>query len=237
MRIERDITKCYIGGMVKSLSISKTIVSLADLHARLGLWRSDDRNFFTEWSEGLSDLSESQQQALDRMKRRFDRHRDQGLLTEGTINLLLVEPLLKLAGFYDEPFWVKAERSVEILLPQDEAEDEVLRGRIDALVIQDQFWVLVVESKRTLSFAAAIPQALTYMVATPDRSKPIFSLVTDGDIFIFIKLDRSSGEYDLSDTFSLLFNQQNKLYGVLKGLNRMSENPLGLGHGHAPTVS
>ena len=208
--------------MVKSLSISKTIVSLADLHARLGLWRSGDRNFFTEWSEGLSELNESQQQALDRMKRRFDRHRDQGLLTEGTINLLLVAPLLELAGFYDEPFWVKAERSVEILLPQDEAEDEVLRGRIDALVIQDQFWVLVVESKRTLSFAAAIPQALTYMMATPDRSKPIFSLVTDGDIFIFIKLDRSSGEYDLSDTFSLLFNQENKLYGVLKGLNRMS---------------
>ncbi len=210
--------------MVKSLSISKTIVSLADLHARLGLWRSDDRNFFTEWFDGLAELSETQQQALDRMKRRFDRHRDQGLLTEGTINLLLVAPLLELAGFYDEPFWVKAERSVEVLLPQEEEEEgepEVLRGRIDALVIQDQFWVLVVESKRTLSFAAAIPQALTYMMATPDRSKPMFSLVTDGDVFIFIKLDRSSGEYDLSDTFSLLFNRENKLYSVLKVLNRI----------------
>ncbi len=207
--------------MVKSLSISKTIVSLADLYARLGLWRSDDRNFFTEWFEGLSELSESQQQSLDRMKRRFDRHRDQELLTEGTINLLLVAPLLELAGFYDEPFWVKAERSVEILLPQDDSEDELLRGRIDALVIQDHFLVLIVESKRTLSFAAAIPQALTYMMAAPDRSKPIFSLVTDGDVFIFIKLDRSSGEYDLSDVFSLLFNRENKLYGVLKVLNRI----------------
>jgi hypothetical protein len=107
-------------------------------------------------------------------------------------------------------------------LEQGEGEDEVLRGRIDALVIQDQFWVLVVESKRTLSFAAAIPQALTYMMATPERSKPMFSLVTDGDVFIFIKLDRSSGEYDLSDTFSLLFNRENKLYGVLQGLHRMS---------------
>jgi hypothetical protein len=208
--------------MVKSLSISKTIVSLADPHARLGLWRSDDRNFFTEWCEGLSELTDAQQQALDRMKRRFDRHRDQGLLTEGKINLLLVAPLLELAGFYDELFWVKAERSVEILLEQDEGEDEVLRGRIDTLVIQDQFWVLVVESKRTLSFAAVIPQALTYMMAMPDRSKPMFSLVTDGDVFIFIKLDRSSGEYDLSDTFSLLFNRENKLYGVLQGLHRMS---------------
>ncbi len=207
--------------MVKSLSIAKTILSLADLRDRLGLWRSDDRNFFTEWFDGLAELSDAQEQALDRMKRRFDRHRDQGLLTEGTINLLLVAPLLELAGFYDEPFWVKAEQSVEILLPQEESEDEVLRGRIDALVIQDQFWVLVVESKRTLSFAAAIPQALTYMMATSDRPKPIFSLVTDGDVFIFIKLDRSSGEYDLSDTFSLLFNRENKLYSVLEILNRI----------------
>ena len=61
------------------------------------------------------------------------------------------------------------------------------------------------------------------MMAMPDhRSKPIFSLVTDGDIFVFIQLDRSSGRYDLSDTFSLLFNQENKLYGVLKGLSRIS---------------
>gem|GEM_PF-2133782 len=61
------------------------------------------------------------------------------------------------------------------------------------------------------------------MMATPDhRSKPIFSLVTDGDIFVFVRLDRSSGGYDLSDTFSLLFNQENKLYSVLKSLNRMS---------------
>jgi hypothetical protein len=48
--------------------------------------------------------------------------------------LLLVSPLLALAGFYDPPFRIKAESSVELVLDDDE---EILRGRIDVLVLQE----------------------------------------------------------------------------------------------------
>ena len=52
------------------------------------------------------------------MKARFDRHRNQGTLAEGTINQLPTSPLLTLAGLYDEPFFVSTEPSLEIELKE-----------------------------------------------------------------------------------------------------------------------
>jgi hypothetical protein len=57
-----------------------------------------------------------------------------------------VSPLLDLAGFYQFPFLVKAEVSTSIEVA-DEANAMAIQGRIDILVIQDSFWVLVIESK------------------------------------------------------------------------------------------
>lgn len=49
--------------------------------------------------------------------------------------------------------------------------EEILRGRIDVLVLQNQLWVMVLESKKTtLSVWAAVPQALAYMMANPNPS-------------------------------------------------------------------
>ncbi|XGB43375.1 MAG: hypothetical protein LVS60_06365 [Nodosilinea sp. LVE1205-7] len=50
-----------------------------------------------------------------------------------------------MSGLFLPPFYVSTENSVEI-----EARDEttVVRGRIDILVIKDQLWLLVIESKR-----------------------------------------------------------------------------------------
>jgi hypothetical protein len=54
-----------------------------------------------------------------------------------------------------------------------------IRGNIDVLITQDRFWILVIESKQTgISIDASIPQALTYMLAAPDRTKPRLQLLT-----------------------------------------------------------
>jgi hypothetical protein len=110
------------------------------------------------------------------------RHRNRGKLAEGAVNLLLVSSLLELAVFYDEPFFITTDSSVEIVL---ENQDEILRGRIDTLVIQEQFWILVVDSKSLISFEAAIPQVLTYMMNNPNSEKSVSSMVTDGSLMIF----------------------------------------------------
>jgi hypothetical protein len=50
-------------------------------------------------------------------------------------------PLLERAGFYDPPFKMMAEKSVQIVLDDEDDEVETLKGRIDVLVMQNQFWV------------------------------------------------------------------------------------------------
>jgi len=124
-----------------------------------------------------------------------------------------------MAGFFDEPFLIKTEPQVEILL---EDRDELLRGRIDTLVIQERLWVVVVESKRSISFEAGVPQALAYMMGNPNPEKPVYGMVTDGNLFISIKLlKQDQPQYDFSDTFSLFLLRQNKLYDILRILKRI----------------
>lgn len=208
--------------MVQTLAISKSITTLADVEDRFDLTPTDNKLFFIEWYRDLPELTNEEKAVLDKLKHRFSRHRSRGKLAEGTVNLLLVSPLLELAGFYDEPFFITTESSVEISL---EYRDEILRGRIDTLVIQEKFWVLVVESKSSISFEAAIPQALTYMMSNPNPEKPVYSLVTDGSLFMFIKvLKQEQIQYDFSDIFSLLLIHENKLYDVLRVLKRINNS-------------
>ncbi|WP_230966614.1 hypothetical protein [Nostoc commune] len=130
-------------------------------------------------------------------------------------------PLLNLAGFYDEPFYLRGEESIEI---SAEDEGEIIRGRIDVLVIQEQFWLLVIESKRSsFSLLEAVPQALVYMLANPNQDKPTFGLVTNGSDFIFIKLTKQNiPKYALSDEFTML-KRKSELYQVLSVLKNLSQ--------------
>jgi hypothetical protein len=122
-----------------------------------------------------------------------------------------------MAGFYDPPFRLRSEASLRIEVV--DRQDRVYQGRIDSLILQEQLWIVLVESKRT-SFSAelALPQALAYMVANPQRESPTYGLVSNGAYSIFIKLHQS--QYSFSDDFSLN-RRQNELYGVLQILNRL----------------
>ncbi len=116
--------------------------------------------------------------------------------------LLVASPLLELTGFYDPPFKLRAEAAVEISVDDGE---EVLRGHIDALVLNQSFWVLVLEAKKTMiSTRSALPQTLAYMMTNTDADRPTFGLMTNGDDVLFVKLaPQSLGQYDLSRVFSL----------------------------------
>jgi hypothetical protein len=194
---------------------------MEQLQQRFPLWQAEDDQFFREWREDLPQLTEAEKAALDKYHHRYLHHREREELSEETVKLLLVSPLLELAGFYDEPFFIAAEPSLEIVI---EERDEILRGRIDVLVIQRGLWVLIVESKRSLSFGAAIPQALAYMMGNPQTEQPVYGMVTDGDLFMFIKLaNQQQLQYDFSDIFSLLVARKNKLYDILRILKRFAK--------------
>ena len=133
-------------------------IGIAYLEERFGLEQTDNEAFFTEWGENLPEISELEKQYLDKVKLHFLRLVKYPPLSEETVKLVVLSPLLSLAGFYDEPFLIRSESSIEIAV---EDQEEVIRGRIDVLVIQQQLWLLVIESKRpTFSLLEAIPQAL-----------------------------------------------------------------------------
>lgn len=209
--------------MVQTLAISKELTSMAAVQERFDLRYATDDRFFTEWFEDLPVLTEGDRTTLAYLQQRFFEHRHRGSLPEGTVDKLIVSPLLDLAGLYDARFTLRTEAQVEIVLKDRE---ELLQGRIDTLILQEQLWVLVVEAKNTtLSLSVAIPQALTYMMAGSSGDHPIFGVVTNGDEFRFIKLLKlpaTSPYFDLSDIFSLLPPHRSKLEQVLQVLKQIN---------------
>ncbi|MGB3693077.1 MAG: restriction endonuclease subunit R [Spirulinaceae cyanobacterium] len=203
-----------------TLAVTEAIKSLNQAETQLGLSRASDWQFFFEWRQQLPNLTPGEEASLDRIKASYLYNSADGPLTESTINLLLVSPLLYLAGLCDPPFKLRGEAGVNLTV---EDEEVTYRGRIDALVLQDNLWLLLVESKQAkFSFSLAIPQALTYMMGSPNTEKPIFGLVTNGDGFLFLKLHKKPQPlYALSDDFSLFRQSHNELYDVLKILKRV----------------
>jgi hypothetical protein len=207
--------------MAQTKAITDTITNLAQAENRFGLVRIEEEGFFPEWCNTLPVISETDKANLDVLRRRYLYHRALGNLLEGTVMLLLVSPLLALAGFYDPPFRIKAEESIDLVLDDGE---EILRGRIDVLVLQDQFWVIVLESKKTtLSVLSALPQALAYLMANPNPSLPVFGVVTNGDDILFVKVAKTdTPQYDVSRIFAPFTNAK-ELYQVLQILKRFGQ--------------
>jgi len=195
-----------------TIAVTENIRSLHDVETKLGLRRSHNPDFFKEWQGEFTELVDTEKSTLDRIKQSYLYHVNEGFLSEGSVNLLMVSPLLFLAGFLESPFSLRSEESVEI---SDHSGTITYHGRIDALVLNNNLWIVLIEAKRSsFSFLVAVTQALAYMMASPNGDKPTYAMVTNGDHFMFVKLQGS--QYDLSDDFSLFKRSHNELYAVLQ---------------------
>ncbi|CAN1210772.1 Type I restriction endonuclease subunit R [Tumidithrix helvetica PCC 7403] len=209
-------------------AVTQVVRTLNHVHQKFGLQRALNNQFFTEWHENLPSLTSSEQETLDRLRQRFRYHREEGQVTECAVNAIVVSRLLEMVGFYDPPFRLRSEVPVEI---ETTVENETLRGKIDFLVVQDQFWRTVIESKETeFDIEVGIPQTLSYMMASPVGQVPLFGMVTNGNNFIFLKVRKESREYDFSETFSLL-SRVNHLYDVLQILKGIAHRTLPIANG------
>lgn len=199
-------------------TISADRVTLYQLENQFGL-RLLEAAAFPEWQQALSPLTLTEQQRLDRIKAAFDNLSKRSVL-ENTVRLAVVAPLLDLAGFFLPPFYVSTEAEVELTV---QAGELTVRGRMDVLVLKDQVWLLVIESKRAeFSLKVGIPQVLSYMLAAPDRDRPLYGLVTNGSNFVFLKLVPQSGPgYARSQEFVL--DNPGDLERVLQILKRLAE--------------
>lgn len=207
--------------MAQTIAVTDAVKSLAEAEAKFRLQRNSDPQFFSEWVDALPSLTDMELAGLDVMYRRLAYHRSESELLEGSVTLLAVSPLLELAGFYDPPFRMRSETAIELVIHDGE---EILRGRIDLLIMQNQFWVLVVESKKTsISVRSALPQALAYMMANTNPDQSLFGMITNGDDVLFIKLlQQPTPQYGLSRAFSL-YTLPGEAQHVLQILKRMGE--------------
>ncbi|MGK7873795.1 MAG: restriction endonuclease subunit R [Xenococcaceae cyanobacterium] len=200
-------------------------LTLYNVIEKFNLQQVSDEQFFREWQDDLLEPTDAEKQWLDQVKadflslQKYPPH-------EEIVKLVVLAPLLSLAGFFPHPFHPEAEVKVAV-----EDEGEIVRGKIDLLVLQEQFWVAVIEAKsKRFSVDEALPQALFYMMGNPITEKPTFGFATNGSHFTFIKLTKQDyPRYALSDEFTLK-RRGNELYTVLSVLRRLGElvipNPL-----------
>ena len=197
-------------------------LTLSTLRQNFGLRLDSSDRFFDEWLNNAPTLTEAELQGLDRLARNYTYLSQEEPPLEEIVKLVVVSPLLDLAGFYQFPFLVKAEVSTNIEVA-DEANTRLVQGRIDILVIQDSFWILVIESKPArLDVTAGIPQALTYLLSAPNLQSSCYGMVTNGREVLFLKCDRNKSvpQYTKSYTYRFLENTAERIQ-VLQGLKQI----------------
>jgi hypothetical protein len=208
--------------MIQTLQVSR--LNLYDVETRFHLSQAETDNFFERLLEAPPRLSEFEKEVLDRTKQHYLYLAKRPLL-EVTVKMVTLSPLLSLAGFYDSPFYTTLEESIEVVSQDGE---EIVRGQIDVLVLQDALWVVVIEAKSIqYDVMVALPKALTYMMASSkqlDNSDALYGLIANGREFRFIKLNQKpESTYTLSKVFSLS-ESGNQLYDVLQILKSLGQS-------------
>ena len=200
-------------------AIPATEITLRTLRQSLNL-QTAPIDFFSEWQTDLPALSVVEQASLDRVRTNFLDLLEDPPVLENSVKLVILAPLLDLAGLYRRPFRITTETSIDIDL---EDEGTQIRGRIDILVISDFLWLVVIESKRSdFAVTRALPQTLAYLLANPQPDRPAYGLITNGSEFLFLKAQRSpTAQYATSRLFSLL-NPSNDLATVLAILKHLT---------------
>jgi hypothetical protein len=207
--------------MVQLLRISEE-TSLEGLERDFQLQRNDDPDFFGEWRQELVNLSQGDRDALKRITEFYKNISRKSVVSENIVKMAILSPLLDLAGFYSSQFAIADEESITVSAIDGET---IYRGRIDILVIQQSLWILVIESKSSsFSLHKALPQALAYMLASPNPAKTTFGLITNGSEYRFVKLDATGNApiYATSSLFSI-FPPDDDLPTVLQILRRLAQ--------------
>ena len=195
-------------------------ISLYELEEKFSLQLVTNAEFCPEWTNDFPSPTDVENLSLERIKSNYLNLTKRRPMSEEAVKMVVLSPLLDLAGFYQPPFEIETEKSIDI-----SAEDEsvIVKGNIDVLVIQKRLWVLVIESKSTkFDVMTALPQALTYMLDTPNVEKPTFGLLVNGREFVFVKLvHQEKPKYARS--YALSIERDTELQQVLNVLKRIGQ--------------
>jgi len=89
--------------MTTLLAIEQSVTSFHELVTRFGLHRATDADFFSEWQIPTESIKESDKAFLDHIKQRYHNYYKAGLLSEGTVLLSIIAPLLEPDDYAHSP--------------------------------------------------------------------------------------------------------------------------------------
>lgn len=197
-------------------------LTLNEVHQLLDLQPSVQRVRFTDVLN-LPDLTEWEMAKMAKIRIDFQAYWQAGKVLEGQVQLLVLAPLLRLAGYYRSPIQLSLEQAIAEIMLDDE--DTKITGRLDLLAARRDavtpLWVLVVESKNSQVDALnGLPQLLTYASQSLTSQESVWGLATNGFSYYFVRL--ISGEtlsYQLLPELNLLDSDRALvLLQVLKGI-------------------
>ena len=105
--------------MALSIAVTEAITDLNEAHRKFNLSRTGGPAFFPEWRLDLPTLTEAEKAAVDRYRDRYLDYAAEGSISEGTINVIMVAPLLELLGLCDSPYRIRGERYVQIAIENE----------------------------------------------------------------------------------------------------------------------
>jgi predicted type IV restriction endonuclease len=200
-------------------------LSLQDLREKTGLTRDRTNPFFDHWLDHSTELSPYEQQALVRLQRNYENILETSPLEE-VVKLVVVAPLLDLAGFYQPPFSIRTEASTRLELTE---EQQTFTGSIDVLVVKQRFWILVIESKQSrFDVTSGIPQTLSYMLSQPPNAQAIaipqrFGMVTNGREVVFLQLHPGQPPTYAQSRAYQVIETDHELTQILQGLKAIAQ--------------
>jgi hypothetical protein len=168
-------------------------LTLADVHHLLNFQKQPAGDFTSQLP--LESLTAFEREELEQIRDDFDCYLTEGRVSEGQVKLLVVGPLLRLAGFYHRPIQITLEQDIDEIGIVDE--DTVVTGRLDILAINKDiptrnnayFWVLVIESKNSsISSSSGLPQLLSYARRSLESQESVWGLTTNGEDYRFVHI-------------------------------------------------
>ncbi|NEO91222.1 MAG: restriction endonuclease subunit R [Moorea sp. SIO3G5] len=209
-------------------TLNPSNLSLEDVHRLLNLEENYDGSFTPLLS--LEPLKDVEKQELVQIKNDFRPYLRSGKVSEGQVKLVVIAPLLRLAGFYHYPITISVEEGIAEIDSEDE--ETRITGRLDILAINNQqpkpankyFWVLVIETKNSLAdVTAGLPQLLTYASKSLEHQKSVWGLVTNGLRYQFVYLQQeTSPTYQLMPLLNLMESESClQLLKVLKAICKL----------------
>jgi len=214
---------------MEAATVSQPIsgLSLSDLRETFALTRDRVDPFFEQWLTVAEPLTDFEQQALARLKRNYENISETNPLEE-VVKLVVVAPLLDLAGFYQSPFSIRAEVSTKLIATDS---GQTFMGSIDVLVVKQRLWVLVIESKQSrFDVTVGIPQALSYLLSPSavqvSEGSDRFGMVTNGREAVFLKLMLQPSPMYVQSRIYQVIDAEGDLTEILQGLKVIGRRSL-----------